>query len=110
MYYIELIKNYFNCTGLVDILNGQERLTWTLIMRNSKTYLQQCVCTDSLGIVLDAKVLKDKLEVPLKLSPQQRAFVLSLVLLVRLLSVYICRTSEHCDILINRPGRAHLMM
>jgi hypothetical protein len=60
--------------------------------------------------VLDAKVLKDKFDVPLKLSPQQRAFVLSLVLLVRLLSVYICRTSEHCDILINRPGRALLVI
>ena len=60
--------------------------------------------------MLDAKVLKDKFEVPLKLSPQQRAFVLSLVLVMELLSVYICRTSEHCDILINRPGHALLVM
>ena len=60
--------------------------------------------------MLDAKVIKDKLEVSLKLSPQQSAFVLSIVLVMGLLSVYICRTSEHCDILINRSGCAYLMM
>ena len=79
-------------------------------MRDSTTYLKQGVGTDPLGIVFDAKILKDKFEVSLKLFPQQRTFVLLLVLLVRLLSVQICRTSEHCYILINRPGCALLVM